>query len=193
MPHLNSWTSTQIQLKTPLNPHSHPSLLRCTLLANLFRRRAKMPLNSTTCAVIAVESQAARLSHACCAFLRGNVHCKGKRTDVTRGDESPLTHHGTHTRSGNSKDDEELTHHHSINCFPETLERFEKFREDVKNRAYNHQNKHPRNIVDGNEKLMFYGTKLTRCKKFGTSKLCRDDERGDGYRDLSGNFRKNYG
>lgn len=62
-----------------------------------------------------------------------------------------------------------------LNNSKETLERFENFRQDVKNRANDHQNKHPRNMVDGNEKLMFYGTKLTRCKKFGTSKICKDN------------------
>ncbi|XP_071727248.1 uncharacterized protein [Rutidosis leptorrhynchoides] len=61
-----------------------------------------------------------------------------------------------------------------LNNSKETLERFEKFREDVKNRAYEHYHKHPRNMVDGNEQLLFYGTKLTSCKQFGTSKLCKD-------------------
>ncbi|KAJ0593596.1 hypothetical protein HanHA300_Chr03g0099031 [Helianthus annuus] len=175
-----------------------------------------MPLNSTTCALNAVESQATRVRHAFCAFFRGDVNCQGKRTDVTRGNERHVTH-GTRTQRRKSKDNEELPHHHTRNCFPgktvlaigdpsrnviemifrsattdttkysitikqvlklinsnETLERFEKFREDVKNRAYDHHNKHPRNIVDGNEKLMFYGTKLTHSKKFGTSKLFKD-------------------
>ncbi|XP_076938466.1 uncharacterized protein LOC143606655 [Bidens hawaiensis] len=62
-----------------------------------------------------------------------------------------------------------------LNNSKETLERFEKFREEVKNKACDHQNKHPRNIVDGNEKLMFYGTKLTHSKRFGMSKLCKDN------------------
>nr|XP_043627749.1 uncharacterized protein LOC122599315 [Erigeron canadensis] len=60
-----------------------------------------------------------------------------------------------------------------LNNSRETLENFEKFREDVKNRDECY-NKHPRNNVDGNEHLMFYGTKLTCCKQFATSKLCRD-------------------
>lgn len=61
-----------------------------------------------------------------------------------------------------------------LNNSRENLERFEKFREDVKNRAYEHYLKHPRNLVDSNEQLLFYGTKLTSCKQFGTSKLCKD-------------------
>ncbi|KAI7743958.1 hypothetical protein M8C21_031536 [Ambrosia artemisiifolia] len=182
------------------------------------QHHAIMPLNSTTSALKAVESsQAARAMHAFRAFLIGNVNCRGKCTDVTRGNERPLMH-GTRTQRRNSIDDEELTHNHTTNCFPgktllaigdpsrnviemifrstttdttkysinikqvyklnnskETLERFEKFREDVKNRAYDHHNKHPRNIVDGNEKLMFYGTKLAHSKRFGTSKLCKDN------------------
>ncbi|KAK9077597.1 hypothetical protein SSX86_005934 [Deinandra increscens subsp. villosa] len=174
-----------------------------------------MPLDSTTCALILVESQAARVMHAFCAFMRG-AYCGGKQTDVARRNERPIMY-GTHTQRRNSADDEELAHCDTRNCFPgktvlasgnpsrnviekilrskttntakysvnikqvlklnnskETLENFEKFRDDVKNRAYDHHNKHPRNIVDGNEKLMFYGTKLAQCQKFGTSKLYAD-------------------
>ncbi|KAD4178802.1 hypothetical protein E3N88_27393 [Mikania micrantha] len=62
-----------------------------------------------------------------------------------------------------------------LNNSKQTLERFEKFRENVKNRAHDHQNKHPRNVVDGKEKLMFYGTTLTHCKNIGTSMQCKDN------------------
>lgn len=51
----------------------------------------------------------------------------------------------------------------------ETLERFEKFREGVKYRALNHCNKNPRNTVDGNEQLLFYGINLTCCNQSETS------------------------
>ncbi|KAI3496857.1 hypothetical protein L1887_39235 [Cichorium endivia] len=61
-----------------------------------------------------------------------------------------------------------------LNHSRETIERFESFREGVKNRASLHYHKHSRNMVDGNEQLLFCGTKPTRCKQFGTSKLCRD-------------------
>ncbi|GKA93460.1 hypothetical protein Tco_0815446 [Tanacetum coccineum] len=60
-----------------------------------------------------------------------------------------------------------------LNNSRETLERFEKVREDVKNRAYEHHEKDPRNMVDGNEQLLFY-TKLASCKQLETSKLCKD-------------------
>ncbi|KAD4178800.1 hypothetical protein E3N88_27391 [Mikania micrantha] len=62
-----------------------------------------------------------------------------------------------------------------LNNSKQTLERFENFREIVKNQAHDHQNKHPRNVVDGNEKLMFYGTKLRHCKNIGTSMQCKDN------------------
>ncbi|PWA34388.1 poly(ADP-ribose) polymerase, catalytic domain-containing protein [Artemisia annua] len=60
-----------------------------------------------------------------------------------------------------------------LNNSRETLERFEKVRVDVKNRAYEHHDKDPRNMVDGNEQLLFY-TKLASCKQLETSKLCKD-------------------
>nr|KAJ0185329.1 hypothetical protein LSAT_V11C900492370 [Lactuca sativa] len=60
-----------------------------------------------------------------------------------------------------------------LNHSRETLETFESFREGVKNRAHKHYDKQPRNMVDGNEKLLFYGAKSTYCKQFGSSKLCR--------------------
>ncbi|XP_024959932.1 uncharacterized protein LOC112500639 isoform X2 [Cynara cardunculus var. scolymus] len=56
----------------------------------------------------------------------------------------------------------------------ETLERFEKFREDVKNRALKHCNKNPRNTVDGNEQLLFYGINLTCCKQSEPSGFCKN-------------------
>ncbi|KAI3703055.1 hypothetical protein L6452_28810 [Arctium lappa] len=56
----------------------------------------------------------------------------------------------------------------------ETLERFEKFREDVKNRALKHCNKNPRNTVDGNEQLLFYDINLTCCKPSELSDFCKN-------------------
>ncbi|KAD4178799.1 hypothetical protein E3N88_27390 [Mikania micrantha] len=284
---------------------------------------AKMRLHSTTCALTAVESQAARVMHAFCAFIRGNVNCQGKQTDVIPRNARTITL-GSRAQRRKLEEDEELTHLHTRNCSPglnelhnwflahltpphfvtsvsilpatthfvasqspttqphvglpplvipysllsslhhrelpkprpitspppvtppgfnpptlldvpcygsdvincyrsvnddsggtvlaigdpsrnviemifrskstntpkysinikqvlklnnskQTLERFEKFRENVKNRVHDHQNKHPRNVVDGNEKLMFYGTKLTHCKNIGTAMLCKDN------------------
>ncbi|CAH1444325.1 unnamed protein product [Lactuca virosa] len=67
-----------------------------------------------------------------------------------------------------------IKHVLKLNHSRETLESFESFREDVKNRSYVDYNKHPRNMVDGNEQLLFCGTNTTRCKLMGTSNLCRD-------------------
>lgn len=61
-----------------------------------------------------------------------------------------------------------------LNSSRETLEKFEVFREALKNRANELNNRHPRNMADGNEQLLFYGTKLTCCKQFGSSELCKD-------------------
>ncbi|KAL5737491.1 hypothetical protein ACOSP7_030252 [Xanthoceras sorbifolium] len=58
----------------------------------------------------------------------------------------------------------------------EILERFEKYREKVKKKAYEEYNKrHPRSSVDGNEVLRFYGTVMT-CGERPTqvSELCKD-------------------
>ncbi|XP_050218819.1 uncharacterized protein LOC126669400 [Mercurialis annua] len=59
----------------------------------------------------------------------------------------------------------------------EILERFEKYRENVKQIAYHQQHQtHPRSIVDGNEILRFYGT--TMCcsgeRSMRVSEICRD-------------------
>ncbi|KDP39238.1 hypothetical protein JCGZ_00995 [Jatropha curcas] len=58
----------------------------------------------------------------------------------------------------------------------EILERFEKYREKVKESAYMQQKTHPRSTVDGNELLRFYGTTMTCCSEESTevSELCRD-------------------
>ncbi|KAL4580020.1 hypothetical protein LXL04_016193 [Taraxacum kok-saghyz] len=61
-----------------------------------------------------------------------------------------------------------------LNHSRESLERFESFREGVKNKAYEHSNNHPRNMVDGNEQLLFYGTNVPCCTQIATSNLCRD-------------------
>ncbi|PWA88069.1 poly(ADP-ribose) polymerase, catalytic domain-containing protein [Artemisia annua] len=137
----------------------------------------------------AVELRAARVMQACCGFLRWDAHCGGKRTDVTQiGEERPILH-----RSRRRSLEDEVARHYTKNWFAtntttctinikqvlklnnsrETLERFEKVREDVKNRAYEHHDKDPRNMVDGNEQLLFY-TKLASCKQLETSKLCKD-------------------
>lgn len=76
-----------------------------------------MPLNSTTCAINAVESQAARVMHAFCAFLKGNVNCRDKQTDVTRGNERRVMD-VTSTHRRKLEEDEELTPHHTRTCFP---------------------------------------------------------------------------
>ncbi|WCJ33041.1 zinc finger (C2H2 type) family protein [Euphorbia peplus] len=59
----------------------------------------------------------------------------------------------------------------------EVLERFEKYRDMVKELAHDHHQKtHPRSTVDGNELLRFYGT--TMCcgseRSRQVSELCRD-------------------
>lgn len=55
------------------------------------------------------------------------------------------------------------------------LERFERYRETVKERSFEQYKKHPRSIVDGNELLQFYGT-TTTCgtAKTKVSELCKD-------------------
>ncbi|KAI9185201.1 hypothetical protein LWI28_005270 [Acer negundo] len=58
----------------------------------------------------------------------------------------------------------------------EILERFEKYREKVKKKAYeDYYKRHPRSSVDGNEVLRFYGTVMT-CGERSTqvSELCND-------------------
>ncbi|KAK0600780.1 hypothetical protein LWI29_018345 [Acer saccharum] len=58
----------------------------------------------------------------------------------------------------------------------EILERFEKYREKVKKKAYeDYYKRHPRSSVDGNEVLRFYGTVMT-CGERSTqvSELCKD-------------------
>ncbi|KAJ9182570.1 hypothetical protein P3X46_006551 [Hevea brasiliensis] len=58
----------------------------------------------------------------------------------------------------------------------EILERFEKYREKVKETAYKQQKTHPRSTVDGNELLRFYGTTMS-CyseKSIRVSELCKD-------------------
>ncbi|KAJ7963688.1 C2H2-like zinc finger protein [Quillaja saponaria] len=58
----------------------------------------------------------------------------------------------------------------------EVLERFEKYRENVKKKAYGHYAMHPRSTVDGNELLRFYGTTMSCCqgKSKKVSELCKD-------------------
>ncbi|KAI9074702.1 hypothetical protein K1719_043356 [Acacia pycnantha] len=46
---------------------------------------------------------------------------------------------------------------------PEMLDRFEKYREMVKEKACEENPRHPRSIVDGNELLRFYGTTMRCC------------------------------
>lgn len=46
---------------------------------------------------------------------------------------------------------------------PETLQRFEEYRETVKKRASGLCKRHPRSMVDGNELLMFYATTISCC------------------------------
>ena len=65
-----------------------------------------------------------------------------------------------------------------VNISPERLERFEKYREMVKEKACEQNPRHPRSIVDGNELLRFYGTTM-RCSCQGKSLqkvkyLCND-------------------
>ncbi|KAM7251357.1 hypothetical protein ACFE04_023240 [Oxalis oulophora] len=58
----------------------------------------------------------------------------------------------------------------------EILERFEKYRDEVKKKAYEQCKTHPRSMVDGNEVLRFYGTTMTCCslKSKQISELCKD-------------------
>lgn len=58
----------------------------------------------------------------------------------------------------------------------ENVERFEKYREKVKKKAYEHYKRHPRSTVDGNEVLRFYGTTMVCCseKSNRVSELCKD-------------------
>ncbi|XP_065862532.1 uncharacterized protein [Euphorbia lathyris] len=59
----------------------------------------------------------------------------------------------------------------------EVLERFEKYREKVKELAHHRQQKtHPRSTVDGNELMRFYGTTMCCCgeRSRRVSELCRD-------------------
>ncbi|XP_050217280.1 uncharacterized protein LOC126668107 [Mercurialis annua] len=59
----------------------------------------------------------------------------------------------------------------------ETLAKFEKYRDNVKQIAYQqHQMAHPRSIVDGNELLRFYGTTMSCCgeQTMRVSEICRD-------------------
>jgi hypothetical protein len=58
----------------------------------------------------------------------------------------------------------------------ENVERFEKYREKVKKKAYEQYKRHPRSTVDGNELLRFYGTTIV-CrsgKSNRISELCKD-------------------
>ncbi|XP_050246628.1 uncharacterized protein LOC126694415 [Quercus robur] len=62
----------------------------------------------------------------------------------------------------------------------EIVERFEKYRERVKKKAYEQYKRHPRSTVDGNELLRFYGTTIV-CyseKSKRVSELCRDPSCG---------------
>ncbi|RVX14689.1 hypothetical protein CK203_011861 [Vitis vinifera] len=58
----------------------------------------------------------------------------------------------------------------------EILERFEKYREMIKKKAYEQHNRHPRCVVDGNELLQFYGTQMNCCsqKLNRVIELCKD-------------------
>lgn len=64
----------------------------------------------------------------------------------------------------------------SVNNSMEALERFENYREYVKNKAYEQYRRNPRSMVDGNELLQFYSTTMTCCrgKQYGLSELCKD-------------------
>ncbi|XP_077214501.1 uncharacterized protein LOC143849377 [Tasmannia lanceolata] len=58
---------------------------------------------------------------------------------------------------------------------PETLERFEEYREMVKRRAQILDKQHPRSVVDGNELLRFYVTTMScSWKTAKVSELCQD-------------------
>ncbi|KAJ8766515.1 hypothetical protein K2173_023762 [Erythroxylum novogranatense] len=58
----------------------------------------------------------------------------------------------------------------------EVLERFESYREMVKENAYEQCKTHPRSTVDGNELLRFFGTTMSCCyeKSVTVFQLCRD-------------------
>jgi hypothetical protein len=62
----------------------------------------------------------------------------------------------------------------------EVVERFEKYREKVKKKAYEQYKRHPRSTVDGNELLRFYGTTIVCCseKSKQVSELCKDPSCG---------------
>lgn len=66
-----------------------------------------------------------------------------------------------------------------MNNTVDILEKFEKYRETVKRRSFEHKynnNMHPRSIVDGNELLQFHVTTMT-CysgKKKIISEICKD-------------------
>ncbi|KAI3837639.1 hypothetical protein MKW92_019160 [Papaver armeniacum] len=64
---------------------------------------------------------------------------------------------------------------------PETLERFEQYREMVKKQAKYCDNSftyHPRNVVDGNEVLRFYSTTMSCCSRqlSKVSELCHNTD-----------------
>ncbi|KAM7498963.1 hypothetical protein LguiA_023377 [Lonicera macranthoides] len=63
-----------------------------------------------------------------------------------------------------------------VNNSMEALERFENYREYVKNKPYEQYRRNPRSMVDGNELLQFYSTTMTCCrgKQYRVSKLCED-------------------
>ena len=67
-----------------------------------------------------------------------------------------------------------------VNNSIETLERFEKYRENVKKKAKERYVKHPRSMVDGNELLRFYGTTMACCNGESTRvpELCKDSTCG---------------
>ncbi|KAL8033444.1 hypothetical protein ABFX02_13G159500 [Erythranthe guttata] len=65
-----------------------------------------------------------------------------------------------------------------VNNSGDTLAEFEEYRENVMKSSYKmHHRHHPRNIVDGNELLQFYGTTMICCSNSKTEQIsrpCRD-------------------
>ncbi|KAM7252552.1 hypothetical protein ACFE04_024435 [Oxalis oulophora] len=93
--------------------------------------------------------------------------------DPSRNIIEMIFHRGTENPSNTSKKIKKIL---KVKSSVEILERFEKYRDGVKKKAYEQHKSHPRSMVDGNELMRFYGTTMACCglKSKRISELCKD-------------------
>ncbi|KAM7250290.1 hypothetical protein ACFE04_022173 [Oxalis oulophora] len=108
-----------------------------------------------------------------CLTISRHFHAELVPGDPSRNIIEMIFHRGTENPSNTSKRIKKIL---KVKSSVEILERFEKYRDGVKKKAYEQHKSYPRSMVDGNELMQFYGTTMACCglKSKRISELCKD-------------------